>query len=80
MTLSPARSPQCSQFQVTCVKADAGGKPALIQSRVTDDTGYVQPTIVQKHKFWGRDPIYENNSIQTWQVLADGRVNNVQLS
>lgn len=56
------------------------GKPALIQSRVTDDTGYVQPTIVQKHKFWGTDPVYENNSIQTWQVLADGRVNNVQIS
>lgn len=56
------------------------GKPALIQSRVTDETGYVQPTIVQKHKFWGTDPVYENNSIQTWQVLANGSVNNVQLS
>jgi sulfane dehydrogenase subunit SoxC len=56
------------------------GKPALIQSRVTDETGYVQPTIVQKHKFWGTDPVYENNSIQTWQVLASGAVNNVQLS
>ncbi|MDD2862902.1 MAG: sulfite dehydrogenase, partial [Acidiphilium sp.] len=56
------------------------GKPALIQSRVTDDTGYVQPTIVQKHKFWGHDPVYENNSIQTWQILASGEVNNVQLS
>ncbi|SIR47678.1 MULTISPECIES: sulfite dehydrogenase [Acidiphilium] len=56
------------------------GKVALIQSRVTDETGYVQPTIVQKHKFWGADPVYENNSIQTWQVLASGAVNNVQLS
>ena len=56
------------------------GKPALIQSRVTDETGYVQPTIVQKHKFWGHDPVYENNSIQTWQILANGKVNNVQLS
>lgn len=56
------------------------GKPALIQSRVTDETGYVQPTIVQKHKFWGADPVYENNSIQTWQILADGTVNNVQIS
>ncbi len=56
------------------------GKPALIQSRATDETGYVQPTIVQKHKFWGTDPVYENNAIQTWQVLAGGDVNNVQLS
>lgn len=56
------------------------GKPALIQSRVTDETGYVQPTIVQKHRFWGNDPVYENNSIQTWQILASGKVNNVQLS
>lgn len=56
------------------------GKPAFIQSRATDETGYVQPTIVQKHKFWGTDPVYENNAIQTWQVLAGGGVNNVQLA
>ncbi|HEX7389485.1 MAG TPA: sulfite dehydrogenase [Acidiphilium sp.] len=56
------------------------GKPALIQSRVTDETGYVQPTIAQKHRFWGNDPVYENNSIQTWQILASGAVNNVQIS
>lgn len=56
------------------------GKPAFIQSRATDETGYVQPTILQKHKYWGTDPVYENNAIQTWQVLAGGGVNNVQLA
>lgn len=56
------------------------GKPALIQSRVTDQTGYVQPSLAEKQKFWGADPIYNNNSIQTWQVKADGTVDNVQIS
>lgn len=56
------------------------GKPALVQSRATDETGYVQPGIVESRKVMGTAAIYLNNSIQTWQVLADGTVNNVQLA
>ena len=56
------------------------GKPVMLQSRAMDETGYVQPTIVQKRKHFGTGAIYLNNSIQTWNVLADGRVNNVQLA
>ncbi len=56
------------------------GKPLMLQSRTTDETGYTQPTIAQKRKSYGSKPVYFNNSIQTWQVLADGSVNNVQLS
>ncbi|OYV62228.1 MAG: hypothetical protein B7Z71_02195, partial [Acidocella sp. 21-58-7] len=55
------------------------GKPALIQSRAVDETGYVQPTIAEARAIMGTAPVYLNNSIQTWQVLADGSVNNVQL-
>ncbi|MEO7242797.1 MAG: sulfite dehydrogenase [Variovorax sp.] len=56
------------------------GKPALVQSRATDDTGYVQPTTKQLREVRGTRSIYHNNSIQTWQVQENGEVRNVQLS
>ena len=55
------------------------GRPVLLQSRAIDETGYVQPTIAQLRKARGTNPIYHNNSIQTWQVKPDGSVFNVQL-
>jgi sulfane dehydrogenase subunit SoxC len=56
------------------------GKPALIQSRATDDTGYVQPTYRQLRNVRGTRSIYHNNAIQTWLVQESGEVKNVQLS
>ena len=56
------------------------GKPALIQSRAVDDTGYVQPTYQQTRAVRGSRSIYHNNSIQTWQVQESGEVRNVQLA
>ncbi len=56
------------------------GRPALIQSRAVDETGYVQPTIAELRKLRGVNPIYNNNSIQTWQAKPDGNVFNVQLA
>lgn len=56
------------------------GKPALIQSRAIDDTGYVQPTYRQARAVRGTRSIYHNNSIQTWLVQDSGEVKNVQLS
>lgn len=55
------------------------GKPALLESRAIDEAGYVQPTITQLRKERGTNSIYHNNSIQTWQVKADGSVYDVQL-
>ncbi len=55
------------------------GQPALLESRVVDETGFVQPTIAQLRKVRGSNPIYHNNSIQTWQVKPDGKVYDVQL-
>jgi sulfane dehydrogenase subunit SoxC len=55
------------------------GRPALLQSRVIDDTGYVQPTIAQLRQQRGSNSVYHNNSIQTWQVKPDGSVFDVQL-
>jgi len=56
------------------------GKAALIQSRATDDTGYVQPTYRQLRQVRGSRSIYHNNAIQTWLVQESGEVKNVQLT
>jgi sulfane dehydrogenase subunit SoxC len=55
------------------------GGPALLQSRVIDETGYVQPTIRQLRTVRGTRSIYHNNAIQTWRVDATGEVSNVQV-
>jgi len=56
------------------------GKPAIIQSRAMDDTGYVQPTYQQLRKVRGTRSIYHNNAIQSWLVQESGEVKNVQVS
>ncbi|MDZ7813712.1 MAG: sulfite dehydrogenase [Ideonella sp.] len=56
------------------------GKPAIIQSRATDETGYVQPTYQQTRAVRGTRSIYHNNSIQSWLIQESGEVKNVQLS
>ena len=56
------------------------GGPALLQSRVIDDTGYVQPTYRQLREVRGSRSIYHNNAIQTWRVDATGEVSNVQVT
>jgi sulfane dehydrogenase subunit SoxC len=56
------------------------GKPALLQSRAIDETGFVQPTIAQLRAVRGVNGVYNNNSIQTWQVKPDGSVFDVQLA
>ena len=55
------------------------GKPAIVQSRATDETGYVQPTYAQLRAVRGTRSIYHNNAIQSWQVQESGEVKNVQL-
>jgi len=56
------------------------GKAAIIQSRASDDTGYVQPTYRQLRSVRGTRSIYHNNAIQSWLVQENGEVKNVQLS
>lgn len=56
------------------------GKPALVQSRATDDTGHVQATNSQLRSVRGIRSIYHNSAIQTWLVEASGEVKNVQLA
>ena len=56
------------------------GKATIIQSRASDDTGYVQPTYRQLRAVRGTRSIYHNNAIQSWLVQDNGEVKNVQLS
>jgi len=56
------------------------GKPAILQSRAIDDTGYVQPTIAQLRAMRGTRSIYHNNAIQSWLVVESGELSNVQVS
>ncbi|HJV61765.1 MAG TPA: sulfite dehydrogenase [Albitalea sp.] len=56
------------------------GKPAIVQSRATDETGYVQPNYQQLRAARGKRSIYHNNAIQSWLVQENGEVRNVQLS
>ena len=57
------------------------GSEAILQSRCTDDTGYVQPTIKQLVEVRGLNgplgSIYHLNGIQSWKVAANGSVSNV---
>ncbi len=56
------------------------GKPAIVQSRATDETGYVQPTYTQLRAVRGTRSIYHNNAIQSWLVQPNGEVKNVQVA
>ena len=56
------------------------GKPAIVQSRAVDETGYVQPTYRQLRAVRGTRSIYHNNAIQSWLVEESGEVKNVQLA
>jgi len=50
------------------------GSDATIASRVTDDTGYVQPTRAELVAIRGVNSNYHNNMIQAWKVNHDGTV------
>ena len=53
------------------------GREAVLQSRCTDETGYLQPTLAELVKVRGLNSLYFNNAIQSWKVAADGSVHNV---
>ena len=55
------------------------GKPAILQSRATDETGYVQPAYRSLREVRGTRSIYHNNAIQSWKVDTNGEVSNVQV-
>jgi sulfane dehydrogenase subunit SoxC len=58
---------------------DWDGKPLIIGSRSTDETGYTQPEQQQLLDARGTEFVYHRNAIQYWEVKANGEVNNVQI-
>ena len=58
---------------------DWDGSETVMMCRVTDDTGYVQPTIMQLREERGFNTIYHKNAIQAWRILATGEIENVQV-
>jgi len=56
------------------------GQEMLLQSRATDETGYVQPSKDALRALRGERSFYHNNGIQTWWVQASGEVENVEVS
>ena len=55
------------------------GKPVILQSRATDDTGHIQPIYQALRAVRGGRSIYHNNAIQSWQLSENGEVKNVQI-
>ena len=53
------------------------GGPALLQSRVTDNTGFVQPTHAAMIALRGPWANYHANCITTWAILPNGEVKHV---
>jgi sulfane dehydrogenase subunit SoxC len=54
------------------------GKPVVIQSRATDETGYVQPTLAELITVRGKNSYYHNNAIWPWRIASDGEITNAQ--
>jgi sulfane dehydrogenase subunit SoxC len=50
------------------------GKPAVIMSRATDETGYVQPTLEVFQATRGRGTDFHFNHIRAWTLRGDGTV------
>jgi sulfane dehydrogenase subunit SoxC len=53
------------------------GAETVLQSRCTDDTGYVQPANEALIAARGMNSDYHNNAIKSWKIGADGSVENV---
>ena len=72
-----------SAFRILTKRGDAGvnGKPAVILSRATDETGYSQPThqqlIAERGPLETGSLFYHMNAVQSWDIAADGSVKNV---
>jgi sulfane dehydrogenase subunit SoxC len=53
-------------------------RPAVIQSRAIDETGYVQPTLAETARGPRRQLHLPHNAIWPWRIAADGEVTNAE--
>jgi sulfane dehydrogenase subunit SoxC len=67
----PVRSIALTRFRLPW---EWTGQAARLQSRATDETGYVQPTIQQLVDVRGTKSTYHMNGIKTWVVSENGEV------
>jgi sulfane dehydrogenase subunit SoxC len=74
---TPVLSKALTRFNIDWVWK---GGVATLQSRATDETGHVQPSLAQLRAVRGSRSIYHNNSIQSWRVADSGEVINVQIA
>ena len=50
------------------------GRPAVLQSRCTDETGYVQPSREDLVRLRGTEFYYHYNAVFPWEIASDGSV------
>ena len=55
------------------------GRPAVIQSRCLDESGYWQPTLGQLREIRGLHSVDHNNAIQQWAINSHGEVTNTHV-
>jgi sulfane dehydrogenase subunit SoxC len=55
------------------------GKPTVIMSRATDETGYVQPSFAELKAVRGLKSFYHNNAMQPWTIAESGEVSNANV-
>lgn len=53
------------------------GQYSVLQSRATDETGYVQPSREQLIAERGRHGFFHYNAVVSWEVTEDGEINHV---
>lgn len=53
---------------------DWNGREAVVLSRATDETGYVQPTVHQLWEARGERTAYHQNHQRAWKIASDGTV------
>ena len=53
------------------------GKPVILQSHATDETGYIQPIVQALGAVCGGRSIYYNYAVQFWQLSESGEVKNI---
>jgi sulfane dehydrogenase subunit SoxC len=53
------------------------GGPAVLQSRATDDTGYVQPARAELIAKRGLKAFYHFNGITSWSITENGEIKHV---
>jgi sulfane dehydrogenase subunit SoxC len=73
---TPVLSKALTRFKLPWVW---NGEPAVIQSRATDESGYVQPTLEQLVAVRGVNNYYHNNAMTAWRIAANGEVTNARL-